>query len=140
MSEKLHERIPEPADAVEKAIGEIIAGNLIDDGATLQLGIGAIPDACLLALKGHKNLGIHSEMFSDGVMDLYDSGVITNSKKTHKPGYLVGCVCARARAGAHARARAVVSVPSRSPPQRSSSGRASCTTGATIILPLTCAT
>lgn len=69
---------------VEKAIGENCA-KLIEDGSTLQLGIGAIPDAVLLSLKDKKDLGIHSEMFSDGVVDLYNLGVINNSKKsTHK--------------------------------------------------------
>ena len=68
-------------------VGEIertIAGNvarLISDGATLQLGIGAIPDTVLSALTNRKGLGIHSEMFSDGVVDLYESGAITNENK-----------------------------------------------------------
>ena len=56
------------------------------DGATLQLGIGAIPDAVLLFLKHKKDLGIHSEMFSDGVVELAEAGVITNAKKTLHPG------------------------------------------------------
>jgi 4-hydroxybutyrate CoA-transferase len=73
---------------VEKAIGQNCAG-LIPDGATLQLGIGAIPDAVLLFLKDKKNLGIHSEMFSDGVVELAEAGVITNAKKTLKPGKFV---------------------------------------------------
>lgn len=69
---------------VEKGIGENCA-SLIEDGATLQLGIGAIPDAVLMFLKDKKDLGIHTEMFSDGVVDLFESGVINNSKKTlHK--------------------------------------------------------
>lgn len=69
---------------VEKAIGANCA-KLIQDGDTLQLGIGAIPDAVLLFLKEKKDLGIHSEMFSDGVVELAEAGVITNSKKrTHK--------------------------------------------------------
>lgn len=70
---------------VEKAIGENCA-KLINDGDTLQLGIGAIPDAVLLFLKGKKDLGIHSEMISDGVLELVESGVITNRRKTLKPG------------------------------------------------------
>ncbi|MEL4859876.1 acetyl-CoA hydrolase/transferase C-terminal domain-containing protein [Pseudoflavonifractor phocaeensis] len=72
----------------ERAIGEHCA-SLIPDGATLQLGIGAIPDAVLLFLKDKKDLGIHSEMFSDGVVELVDAGVITNAKKTLKPGKFV---------------------------------------------------
>lgn len=70
---------------VEKAIGENCA-KLINDGDTLQLGIGAIPDAVLLFLKDKKDLGIHSEMISDGVVELVEAGVITNKKKTLKPG------------------------------------------------------
>lgn len=73
---------------VERAIGENCA-SLIPDGATLQLGIGAIPDAVLLFLKGKKDLGIHSEMFSDGVVELAEAGVITNAKKTLNPGKFV---------------------------------------------------
>jgi 4-hydroxybutyrate CoA-transferase len=70
---------------IEKMIGENVAG-LIPDGATLQLGIGAIPDAVLLFLTDKKDLGIHSEMFSDGVVVLAEAGVITNKKKTINPG------------------------------------------------------
>jgi len=73
---------------VERAIGENCA-KLIHDGDTLQLGIGAIPDAVLLFLKGKKDLGIHSEMISDGVVELIESGVITNKKKTLHPGKVV---------------------------------------------------
>ena len=65
--------------SIEK-IGEIIA-NLVEDGATLQLGIGAIPDSVLKNLTNHKNLGLHTEMFSDGVLPLIESGVINNSMK-----------------------------------------------------------
>lgn len=69
---------------VEKKIGGYCA-ELIRDGDTLQLGIGAIPDAVLLFLKDKKDLGIHTEMFSDGVVELVEAGVINNSKKTlHK--------------------------------------------------------
>ncbi|MBS4536741.1 acetyl-CoA hydrolase/transferase family protein [Clostridium sp. D2Q-14] len=70
---------------VEKKIGKYCA-SLIDDGSTLQLGIGSIPDAVLLFLKDKKDLGIHSEMISDGVVELVESGVITNKKKTIHPG------------------------------------------------------
>jgi 4-hydroxybutyrate CoA-transferase len=66
---------------VEREIGKNCA-ELIDDGSTLQLGIGSIPDAVLLFLKDKKDLGIHSEMISDGVLDLVDRGVITNKRKT----------------------------------------------------------
>lgn len=67
------------SDVVSK-IGYNVA-SLVDDGATLQLGIGSIPDQVLKNLEGHKNLGLHTEMFSDGVIDLINKGVINNSEK-----------------------------------------------------------
>ncbi|MCY6371909.1 acetyl-CoA hydrolase/transferase family protein [Clostridium ganghwense] len=73
---------------VEKAIGEHCA-SLVEDGSTLQLGIGAIPDAVLLFLKDKKDLGIHSEMISDGVVELVEAGVITNKNKTLNPGKMI---------------------------------------------------
>lgn len=78
---------PELSDA-EVAIGRHCAG-LVEDGATLQMGIGAIPDAVLAALTSHRDLGIHTEMFSDGVIDLVERGVVTGSKKRVHPGKLV---------------------------------------------------
>ena len=73
---------------VARAIGHNIA-DLIEDGATLQMGIGEIPDAVLLFLKGKRHLGIHTEMFSDGVVELFESGVITNEAKTLHRGKIV---------------------------------------------------
>ena len=81
------EKAPKITD-VEKAIGRNCA-SLIEDGSTLQLGIGAIPDAVLLFMGDKKDLGIHTEMFSDGVIDLVESGVVNGSKKTLHPGKLV---------------------------------------------------
>ncbi|VDM72538.1 unnamed protein product [Strongylus vulgaris] len=78
---KLHERHIGKDSEEERKIGRIIAENLVDNGATLQMGIGAVPDAALAALKNHKDLGIHTEMFSDGVLDLVKCNAITNSKK-----------------------------------------------------------
>jgi len=66
---------------LQKQIAENIA-ELIPDGATMQMGIGEIPDAVLLYLKDKKDLGIHTELFSDGVIDLIESGVLTNAAKT----------------------------------------------------------
>lgn len=81
--------LPPPAIGdVECAIGEHCA-QLIQDGDTLQLGIGAIPDAVLLFLKEKKDLGIHSEMISDGVVELVEAGVVTCNKKNHLPGKIV---------------------------------------------------
>ena len=66
-------------------IGEYIA-DMIPDGATIQMGIGAIPDAVLKFLHDKRDLGVHTELFSDSVIDLVDSGVITNARKTLHPG------------------------------------------------------
>jgi len=87
-----HDPLPEipPGDITpaQQAIGEHVA-TLVEDGATLQLGIGAIPNAVLNCLGGHKNLGIHSEMFSDGVLPLVEKGVINNSQKDIYRGQMV---------------------------------------------------
>lgn len=84
VSRPIIELKPAPVTEVEKKIGENCA-SLIEDGSTLQLGIGSLPDAVLLFLKDKKDLGIHSEMISDGVVELIEAGVITNKKKTlHK--------------------------------------------------------
>jgi acyl-CoA hydrolase len=79
---------PPASDAIQTKIGENVA-SLIRNGDCLQVGIGAIPDAVLNALNNHQNLGIHTEMFSDGVIDLVESGVITNSNKKTYPGKTV---------------------------------------------------
>lgn len=73
---------------VEEAIGRNVA-SLVEDGSTLQLGIGTIPDATLKFLGDKKDLGIHSEMFSDGVVNLYEKGVITGANKTLDKGKMV---------------------------------------------------
>lgn len=73
---------------VEAAIGELIA-NLIEDGSTLQTGIGAIPSAVLSRLGNKNDLGVHTEMFSDGVIELVEAGVINNSRKHIYPGQLI---------------------------------------------------
>ncbi len=73
---------------LSKAIGRHVA-SLIEDGATLQMGIGAIPDGVLLFLREKRDLGVHSELFSDGAVDLYEAGVITNEKKTLHPGKMI---------------------------------------------------
>ena len=86
--EPLIELQPPKIGETEKKIGEYVA-SLIGDGYTLQLGIGAIPDAVLSFLDDKKDLGIHSEMFSDGVVDLAKKGVITNIKKNIDKGKFV---------------------------------------------------
>ena len=80
-------RFSEP-DEVETAIGKHCA-ELIEDGACLQMGIGAIPNAVLAQLGGHRDLGIHTEMFADGVLGLVEKGVITGRNKVTDKGKLV---------------------------------------------------
>ncbi|MBS0186520.1 MAG: 4-hydroxybutyrate CoA-transferase [Planctomycetes bacterium] len=79
---------PAAIGPVEARIGELIA-DLVEDGATLQMGIGAIPDAVLARLGNKHDLGVHTEMFSDGLIDLVEGGVITNSRKSVHPGRTV---------------------------------------------------
>lgn len=76
------------ANAGTERIGQAVA-ELVEDGATLQMGIGAIPDAVLRFLGDHKDLGIHTEMFSDGVVPLVERGVITNARKKVERGKIV---------------------------------------------------
>ncbi|MBF0310027.1 MAG: GNAT family N-acetyltransferase [Magnetococcales bacterium] len=83
--------VPE-ADEVTDRIGRYVS-LLIEDGATLQLGIGKIPNAVLKCLTEHKHLGIHTEMFSDGIIDLIQHGIIDNSMKTIHPGKSVVTFC-----------------------------------------------
>jgi 4-hydroxybutyrate CoA-transferase len=73
---------------VERKIGEFVA-DLVPDGATLQLGIGAIPAATSLALRDKRDLGIHTEMFTDAVVDLVEAGVITGARKERNRGKIV---------------------------------------------------
>lgn len=74
--------------AIHKKIGENVA-SLVEDGSTLQAGIGLVPDATLKALVHHKDLGVHTEMFSDGLLDLIEAGVITNRLKKNFPDKVV---------------------------------------------------
>ncbi|TGG40997.1 acetyl-CoA hydrolase/transferase family protein [Duncaniella freteri] len=86
---------PEPGP-VETAIGEAIAA-LIPDGATLQIGVGGIPNAVIRALSGHRHLGLHTEAMTDGVLPLIESGVIDNSLKRVMPGKSVACLALGSR-------------------------------------------
>lgn len=88
VDDPLPEREAEALDEVDRAIGRNIA-SIVPNGATLQMGIGKIPDAALAALENHKDLGVHTEMFSDGVMKLVEKGVINCRKKTLLPGKIV---------------------------------------------------
>ncbi|MFA7250224.1 MAG: acetyl-CoA hydrolase/transferase C-terminal domain-containing protein [Dehalococcoidia bacterium] len=81
--------VPVPVPSAEQqAIGRQVA-SLIDDGATLQLGIGAVAEAVLGCLRGHRDLGVHTEMFSDGVVDLVEAGAITGARKRIHAGLIV---------------------------------------------------
>ena len=79
---------PRQPNAIETKIGQFVA-ELVEDRSTLQMGIGAIPDAALAAMGNHKDLGIHTEMFSDGVLPLVEKGVITNKYKVKHRGRIV---------------------------------------------------
>lgn len=89
---EVHEPLPEPAvrplSELERAIGRNVA-SLVEDGATLQMGIGAIPDATLQALGNHRHLGIHTELISDGALHLIEKGVVDNSRKAVHAGKTV---------------------------------------------------
>ena len=84
---ELPQAVEGESETVEKIAGHI--AELIPDGATIQLGIGGIPDAVLKYLYNKKDLGIHTELFSDGVIDLVNAGVLTNARKTLHPGKIV---------------------------------------------------
>lgn len=85
----LNQVMPPDLTQAEWETGRQVA-SLIEDGATLQMGIGGIPNAVLSFLSQHKNLGIHSEMFSDGIIPLVTSGVINGVLKKNHPGKIVG--------------------------------------------------
>jgi len=81
----LAEAPAEPETDVEGRIGQLVA-ELVEDGATLQMGIGGIPNAVLARLGDKRDLGVHTEMFSDGIIDLIEAGVVTNRHKKIHPG------------------------------------------------------
>lgn len=97
VDDPIFEHQPQPLSEVEKQIGVHCAA-LIEDGATLQMGIGSIPDAVLASLTEHKDLGIHTEMFSDGVIPLIKSGVVNNSRKRIHPDKVVATFAMGTRA------------------------------------------
>ncbi len=84
----LHVHNNAPITAIEQAIGQNVA-ELVDDGACLQMGIGGIPNAVLAELTNHKNLGVHTEMFSDGLLPLVESGVVNGKSKQIDKGKIV---------------------------------------------------
>ncbi|WP_298511106.1 acetyl-CoA hydrolase/transferase C-terminal domain-containing protein [uncultured Kordia sp.] len=84
----IHQSIVSTPSIIEAQIGKHVAA-LVEDGATLQMGIGNIPNAVLNNLTNHKRLGIHTEMFSDGVLPLIEQGIITGEDKKVKPGKIL---------------------------------------------------
>ncbi|NVK54387.1 MAG: GNAT family N-acetyltransferase [Alteromonadaceae bacterium] len=90
--EPLQQIAQPPIDSVAERIGQYVA-MLVEDGSTLQFGVGKIPSATLKYLQRHKDLGIHSEMLSDSIIDIIAAGAITNRKKTFHPGKIVTSFC-----------------------------------------------
>lgn len=88
VNEPLAEIVISPAGEIEKKIGVHVAA-LIEDGATLQIGIGKIPNAVLAALTQHKHLGVHTEVWSDPLLPLIEKGIVDNSRKSIHPGKTV---------------------------------------------------
>jgi len=86
--EAIHELAKSTPGETERAIARHVA-ELVEDGATLQIGIGGVPDAVLAALSGHRRLGVHTEMLSDGVVELVRRGVVTGEEKRVHPGRIV---------------------------------------------------
>ncbi len=93
VDQPIHLHYPAAPTEEESSIGRYVA-ELIEDGATLQMGIGNIPDAVLSNLGGHRRLGIHTEMFSDGILPLVQAGVITGEEKKVRTGKIVSCFAA----------------------------------------------
>lgn len=95
------EKLPEVSYGANLSEKELRIGRycaeLIEDGATLQMGIGAIPDAVLSCLHNHKDLGVHTEMFSDGLLPLIENGVVTNKYKKRHPGKIITAFAAGTR-------------------------------------------
>lgn len=85
----LPELLIPPVTEVEQTIGSYVA-ELIEDGSTLQVGVGGIPNAVTRALRDKNNLGIHTEMITDGMVDLVESGAVNNSNKWLHPGKMIG--------------------------------------------------
>src|SRR5690554_779560 len=90
VDQPIHEHGISEISPLERQIGGHVA-SLIEDGATLQMGIGNIPNAVLSNLGNHKRLGIHTEMFSDGILPLVEKGIITGEDKKIKTGKIVTC-------------------------------------------------
>ena len=90
--EPILEAPPVPIDEILDRIGYYVS-RLVPNGATIQAGIGGIPNAVLRHLMDKRDLGVHTEMFSDGLIDLYEAGVLTGARKTFHPGKVVAAFC-----------------------------------------------
>jgi acyl-CoA hydrolase len=85
VNDEIPQHLRKPPSQAESTIGNYIS-EMVEDGSTLQIGIGGLPDAVLSKLKSHRHLGIHSEMWSDGVLELIECGAVDNSRKKIQPG------------------------------------------------------
>ena len=94
--EPILELTPHPANEITEKIGVYIA-DLIDDGSTIQIGYGSIPNACCCSLLDKKHLGVHTEMFSDGLINLIEAGAVDNSRKSLHRGKLIASFCMGSR-------------------------------------------
>jgi len=92
VNEPLTEHRHEAADAVAQRVAQYIAG-IIEDGSTLQIGLGRIPNEALKYLTDRRDLGIHSDVITDGVLDLVERGIVTGKRKTLHPGQVVASYC-----------------------------------------------
>ncbi|MEN6475567.1 MAG: GNAT family N-acetyltransferase [Syntrophaceae bacterium] len=95
--EPLLEYTPEPADEITEKIGRYVA-RIVQDGDTIQVGYGTMPNAILTHLAGKRDLGVHTELLSDGIIDLMQKGVVTNAKKTLDRKKTVASFCMGSRA------------------------------------------
>ncbi|MCL5026330.1 MAG: hypothetical protein M1531_07545, partial [Chloroflexi bacterium] len=96
--EPILEVVPPASDETAQAIAkQIYPARLVENGSTIQVGIGAIPNAVLPYLMDKKDLGVHTEMFSDGLIDLIEAGVVNNSRKTFHPGKVLAAFCVGTR-------------------------------------------
>ena len=94
--EPLLEIQPAPADAVALQIARHVT-RLVENGSTIQVGIGRVPNAILYGLMEKKDLGVHTEMFSDGLIDLIEAGVVTNRRKSFHAGKILAAFCVGTR-------------------------------------------
>jgi len=98
----LREAVAREPDAADRRIAEHVA-SLIEDGDTIQVGVGTLPNAVLAAMSGHRDLGVHSGMITDGILDLIEQGVITGARKEIDPGVVITGAALGSRVGCYER-------------------------------------